>query len=125
MDYKKLYYNEGYWTTKIQLELYRSLESYMQREGLSRTQLARKLGVTKSYITQVLSGDFNHRLSSLVKLALAIGLVPEIRFKNVDDLVLKLTENIRTVTWEIEIPQNGERDKVAIEESSQPLSHVG
>lgn len=69
-----------YWTTRIQLDLYSHIQEYMRMNGLSRTQLAQKLGVTKGYITQVLNGDFDHRLSKLVELSLAVGLVPKMEF---------------------------------------------
>lgn len=69
-----------YWTTRIQLDLYSHLNDYMNANGLNRTQLAKKFGVTKGYITQVLNGDFDHRLSKLVGLSLAIGLIPQLEF---------------------------------------------
>ena len=69
-----------YWTTRIQLDLYSHLQDYMRVNGLNRTQLAQKLGVTKGYITQVLNGDFDHRLSKLVELSLAVGLIPQLEF---------------------------------------------
>lgn len=69
-----------YWTTRIQLDLYSHIQEYMRMNGLNRTQLAKKLGVTKGYITQVLNGDFDHRLSKLVELSLAVGLVPKLEF---------------------------------------------
>lgn len=69
-----------YWTTRIQLDLYSHLQEYMKASGLNRTQLAQKLGVTKGYVTQVLSGDFDHRLSKLVELSLAVGLIPKMEF---------------------------------------------
>lgn len=69
-----------YWTTRIQLDLYSHLQVYMKENGLNRTQLAQKLGVTKGYVTQVLSGDFDHRLSKLVELSLAVGLIPKMEF---------------------------------------------
>lgn len=69
-----------YWTTRIQLDLYSHIQEYMRMNSLNRTQLAQKLGVTKGYITQVLNGDFDHRLSKLVELSLAVGVVPKIEF---------------------------------------------
>lgn len=94
-----------YWTTRIQLDLYSHIQEYMRMNGLSRTQLAQKLGVTKGYITQVLNGDFDHRLSKLVELSLAVGLVPKIEFvpidnipeeKNTDYYYIKQTASVST-----------------------------
>ena len=52
----------------------------MNANELNSTQLAQELGVTKGYVTQVLSGDFDHRLSKLVELSLAVGLIPKMEF---------------------------------------------
>lgn len=77
---KELQCTPEYWTTRIQLDLYAHLQEYMKENGLNRTQLAQKLGVTKGYITQVLNGDFDHRLSKLVELSLFVGLIPKMEF---------------------------------------------
>ena len=77
---KELQSTPEYWTTRIQLDLYTHLQNYMTENGLNRTQLAQKLGVTKGYVTQVLNGDFDHRLSKLVELSLAVGLIPKMEF---------------------------------------------
>lgn len=81
-----------YWTTQIQLDLFNHIENYMKEQGLSRTELAKKLGVTKGYISQVLSGDFNHRISKLVELSLAIGCVPQITYVSLDKIFSQETE---------------------------------
>ena len=77
---KELRSTPEYWTTRIQLDLYNHLQNYMTENGLNRTQLAQKLGVTKGYVTKILNGDFDHRLSKLVELSLAIGFIPKIDF---------------------------------------------
>ena len=77
---KELIETPEYWITRIQLDLYTQLQNYMKENGLNRTQLAEKLGVTKSYVTQILNGDFDHRLSKLVELSLAVGLIPKMEF---------------------------------------------
>jgi Fic family protein/predicted XRE-type DNA-binding protein len=53
------------------------VEDYLRVNGISRTQFAEKLGVSKSYLSQLLNakgGD--HKLSRLVSIALAIGKHP-------------------------------------------------
>ena len=83
MKSENLINNEGYWTSKIQIDLFNELENYMVENGINRSQLATRMGVTKGYISQVLNGDFNHRISKLVELALFIGKVPIIEFKDI------------------------------------------
>jgi transcriptional regulator with XRE-family HTH domain len=50
--------------------------------------LAEYLGCTKGYVTQLLNGDFDHKLSKFVELALAINKIPEITFSDVDEYII-------------------------------------
>lgn len=69
-----------YWVTEIQLKLFNLIEIYRTKHKLTKTQIAEKLGFTKGYITQVLNGDFDHKVSKLVDLSLAFGKVPILHF---------------------------------------------
>lgn len=80
ITYNELLSTPEYWITRIQLDLYALMEQYMENNNLSRTELARKLGVSKGYISQVLNGDFDHRISKLVELSMAVGMVPQITY---------------------------------------------
>lgn len=42
--------------------------------------MAKKMGVSNAYISQVLNGNFNFTLRKLIELGLAIGKVPRIEF---------------------------------------------
>ena len=55
---------------------------------MNKTQLAEYLGCTKGYVTQLLNGDFDHKLSKFVELSLAINKIPEISFSDVDEYIL-------------------------------------
>lgn len=57
----------------------------MEEKGLNPTQLSKELGVTKAFIVQVLKGKFNHSLSKLIELSLAIGVVPHFEFTSLTD----------------------------------------
>lgn len=87
MKREDLLINSGYLTTKIQLDLYKCAEDFMQRKNMNRTQLAKYLGVSKGYVSQLLNGDFDHKLSKLVDLALAFDMVPDIRFRPIEEAV--------------------------------------
>lgn len=73
-----------YWTTLIQNELYRQIHSYMEKHNMNKSQLADYLGCSRGYVTQLLNGDFDHKLSKLVELSLAIGMAPRISFKELE-----------------------------------------
>ena len=87
MTRDELISSREYWIAKIQLDLFNQLKTHMNANNLSQNQLAEKLGVTKGYISQVLNGDFDHRISKLVDLALAIGYVPVITYEKPEKLV--------------------------------------
>lgn len=76
-----------YWITEVQMELYRNVLAYMEKEGLNQTQLAQQLEVSKGYVSQVLNGNFNYTLRKLIELSLAVGKVPVIEFKNIDAVI--------------------------------------
>ena len=84
---KELLQSKEYWLIRFQSELYGTLESYMKENGLNRTQLAEKLGVTKGYISQVLNGNYDHRLSKLIELSLAMNKAPRIQFEDLDQVI--------------------------------------
>lgn len=81
------YQDEHYWTGKLQLDLFRLIKQHLEENGLSQNQFAAQIGVSKSYMSQVLNGNFDHKLSKLVGLALAIGKVPCIDYEDVDTLI--------------------------------------
>lgn len=72
--------SKEYWVTGIQLDLFNKIENYIKENRLNRTELAKKMNVTKGYITQVLNGDFDHKVSKLVELALACDTIPLLFF---------------------------------------------
>lgn len=87
MERKDVLKSVDYWTTKIQLDLYQCAVAYMQKSGKNKTQLAKHLGVSKGYVSQLLNGDYDHRLSKMVELSLAFGFVPNVSFKHVEDVI--------------------------------------
>lgn len=92
MTREELIQSKEYWIAKLQIDLFNEVEDFMYKNKLTRTQFAEKLGVSKGYISQILNGDADHRMSKLVELSLAIGLLPNISYEQADDL-LKREEN--------------------------------
>jgi transcriptional regulator with XRE-family HTH domain len=86
---EELLKSKEYWLANIQNQLFNHIEDHMQKEGLNRTSLAEKLGVTKGYISQVLNGDFDHRLSKYIDLLIATNVVPIINFENLNEVIKK------------------------------------
>lgn len=87
MTRSELLSSREYWIAKIQLDLFNQIENYMTEHQLSRTQLAEKLDVTKGYVSQILNGDFDHKISKLVDLALLMEKVPKIDYVNLQEYI--------------------------------------
>lgn len=85
MDRKEILKSSGYWTTHIQTLLYQCADKFMSENHMNRMQLANHLNVSKGYISQLLNGDYDHRLSKMVELALSFGYVPKIDFVEFDE----------------------------------------
>jgi transcriptional regulator with XRE-family HTH domain len=84
---KELLKSKGYWITKIQIDLFAQIKIYLEKNKLSKTAFAKQIGVTKGYVTQVLNGDFDHKVSKLVELSLAIDKVPVITYQDVNSYI--------------------------------------
>lgn len=52
---------------------------FLEDKDISKKELARRLGKSKSYITQVLSGSRNMTLGSFSDICFALGFKPEIK----------------------------------------------
>lgn len=71
------YASPAYWTQLIQLMLYKNINAYLKEHHLTQKAFAEQLGVSKGYVSQILAGDFDHKLSKLTELALACDFVPQ------------------------------------------------
>lgn len=107
MKREELLNSKEYWLAKMQIDLFNQIKSYMEINKLNRTQLAEKLGVSKGYITQILNGDSDHRISKIVELSLSVGLVPQIKFETIEYIIEKdeidskahdIEQSIKTLT---------------------------
>ncbi len=76
-----------YWFEDAQNELYRQVIEYKERKGINQTQLAEELGVSKGYVSQILKGEFNYTLKTLIDISLAIGIVPKIEYKSIESVI--------------------------------------
>lgn len=89
MDRKQLLSSKEYWLSKIQIDLFNQVSHYLENNNMNRSELAKKLGVTKGYISQILNGESDHRISKIVELSLAIGLVPDVSFNSLEEYLIK------------------------------------
>ena len=87
-----------YWFEDAQNELYRQVVVFMENELLNQTQLAKKLGVTKGYVSQILKGEFNYTLKKLIEISLAVGQVPKIEYVPITKVI---EDDAKTIFVEI------------------------
>jgi len=86
---EELLTSKEYWISDIQLKLFAEVEGFMKASGMNRTQFAEFLGCSKGYVTQLLSGEFDNKISKLVELSLAIGKTPSISFIDMESVLNK------------------------------------
>jgi len=64
--------HEDYWLAGAILEFTEAVVREMERQGMSRTELAQRLGATPAYVTKILRGKVNFTLATMVKMARAL-----------------------------------------------------
>lgn len=69
----------------LQLDVLELVSGYMKTHNMTQAQFAKHLGVSKGYVSQLLNGNFDHRISKLVELALACESVPSLSFENTEN----------------------------------------
>ncbi len=68
---------------------------FLEDNNISKKELARRLGKSKSYITQVLSGSRNMTLGSFSDICFSLGFKPEIKIPVHEEPIAEKTAN----TW--------------------------
>jgi|SRR6185295_98354 len=62
-----------YWHEVAVDEFIMDLHRRMEEQHVSRAELARRIGTSRAYITKLLGGNANFTLTTMVKLAMALG----------------------------------------------------
>ena len=97
MTREELVTSPEYWTSNAQIDLFDCALKFMKEHNMNRKQLAEYLGVSKSYVTQLFNGEFDHRLSKFMELTLSFGYVPKISFIPKEDFVHQ--DIVEQVKW--------------------------
>ena len=64
---------DDYWIEDVILQFTMQLHEQMQKQGISKTELANRIGASQPYITRILKGRDNLTIATMVKLARAVG----------------------------------------------------
>ena len=63
----------GYWVEDAKLDFSVELHRLLDRKVVNNTELAKRLGTSKAYITKLFRGDANVTIETMVKAACACG----------------------------------------------------
>lgn len=63
----------SYWVEAAIIEFTMDIGRLMDEQGVSRAELARRLGTSRAYVTKLLDGNANFTLETMTKVAMALG----------------------------------------------------
>ena len=94
---EKILNEPSYWIEGINGFLYDAIVSYMEENGLNRTQLAEYLGISKDRVSQILNdGDINFSIAKIIEIALKVDKYPVFQLKDKEEYLnhSPKTENV-------------------------------
>ncbi len=71
---------DAYWQSRVRLQAATQLQDLLAASGLNQEQLAHKVGVKPPQVSRILNALGNPTLDTLVKMAGALGYVPQLTF---------------------------------------------
>ena len=92
---QKLYFRED-----LIFEVTEAICRVMEEKGISKAELSRIAGVSKSNITQLLSGDHNMRLTTIADLLFALDARLEVTATPIGSELNSILESVTSVTQE-------------------------
>lgn len=69
----------SYWTADIIYSFTEELARAMEEQHISRSELSRRIRTSPAYVTKIMRGDVNFTVSTMVRLADAVGLGIEMK----------------------------------------------
>lgn len=114
---RKLYFRED-----LIFEITESICKVMAEKDISKAELARRAGVSKSNITQLLSGDHNMRLTTVADLLYALDSKLEVTPVPLDvDSILESTASVTESQWTpaVDFMSSSEYEAITEQEESE------
>ena len=99
MKRERLLRSKDYIVAKMQLALLNLIGDYKDKKKLKDYELAKQLGVSKGYVSQILNATYDHKLSKVADLALATNNIPLLFFVDVDKFIKDDAENKFYELW--------------------------
>lgn len=95
-----------YWTEAAILDFTEELARVMEKQRVSRAELARRIGHSQAYVTKVLRGNVNFTLATMTKLAKALDAVVRVHLAPTGVSVVWVDRGVATDSLTVELPQN-------------------
>ena len=89
-----------YWFEGEQNELYRQVLNYLEKENITKSELAKRLNVSKGRISQILDGEYNYSLKKLIDICLTIGLVQQIKYSTINEILKEDAEKKNLIEFD-------------------------
>lgn len=80
MKREELIRSKEFWLIQIQNKVFNLIDDYRKENKVNQTKIAEHLGVTKGYVSQILNGEYDHKVSKLIDLSLSFGKAPVLNF---------------------------------------------
>jgi transcriptional regulator with XRE-family HTH domain len=90
----------AYWQDVAQTDFAREMHRRMKERGISAAELARRMGTSKAYVSQLLDGG-NFTLLTMVKVAMALDAVVRVQLEGQEERA-QATKEAKVVT---DLPQ--------------------
>lgn len=84
--------NWSLYTEKLLLDVREIIAQQMKKGGINRADLAKLLNCSRSYVSQLLNGDTNIKLGTLVKVLFVLGVKPSINYTYENIEIMKMFE---------------------------------
>lgn len=83
---------EAYWIAEATHRFTEDLYKIMTEKGITKADLAEKIGTSRPYITKVMRGNANLTLSTMVKLTRAVGVKLTVTLEDLSAMVHAATD---------------------------------
>lgn len=71
--YREAENHDEYWLAGVVQAFTEEIFGLMAQQGVTRSELARRLGTSPAYVTKILRGNTNFTLASMIRVARALG----------------------------------------------------
>ena len=80
----------SYWSYRACLDFIDRIVGEMDTQGVTRAELARRMGTSRAWVSRVLAGESNLTMASAGKLAFALGMRVTMGLEPVDPAAVRL-----------------------------------